>query len=305
MDVRGFVGRTGELAALDALLAGVGPTSTPICCLSGTAGVGKTTLAVHWAHRVRDRFPDGQLYVNLRGFDPGSAAVDPDKALRHFLSALGTPPELMPHDLDTRVGLYRSLRAGRRMLVVLDNARDAEHVRSLLPGVAGCCVVVTSRRSLMGLVAAEGAQPLTLDLLSPEESRLMLAARLGEARLAAEGEAATELVALCARLPLALAALAARAATDPQLPLSSLAAQVRGACAELDPFAGDDSATDVRGVFSWSYRTLSLAAARLFRLLAVHPGPDISWRAAASLADLPHGRVRELLDELACAHLVR
>jgi DNA-binding SARP family transcriptional activator len=301
-DVPRFVGRAAEVARLDTVLAGAG--SMAVCCLSGTAGVGKSTLAVHWAHRVRDRFPDGQLYVNLRGFDPGAAPMDPPDALRRFLGALNTPPERIPHDLDALVGLYRSLLAGRRVLVVLDNARDAEQVRPLLPGGAGCLVVVTSRDPLAGLVAAEGAQPFTIGLLSPGEARQMLAGRLGEPRLAAESDAADELIALCARLPLALAVLAARAATEPDLPLAGLVAQVRGAGAELDPFAGEDRATDVRGVFSWSYRTLGAPAARLFRLLALHPGPDISTRAAAALAGLLHGRARDLLTELAHAHLV-
>ncbi|MEU9888416.1 BTAD domain-containing putative transcriptional regulator [Sphaerisporangium sp. NPDC051011] len=301
-DVPRFVGRAAEVARLDAVLAEAG--SMAVACLSGTAGVGKTALAVHWAHQVRDRFPGGQLYVNLRGFDPGAAPVDPADALRRFLGALNTPPERIPQDLDALVGLYRSVLAGRRVLVVLDNARDAEQVRPLLPGGAGCLVVVTSRDPLAGLVAAEGAQPLTIGLLSPGEARQMLAARLGESRLAAEGDAADELIALCARLPLALAVLAARAATAPDLPLAGLVAQVRGARAELDPFAGEDRATDVRGVFSWSYRTLGTPAARLFRLLALHPGPEISTRAAAALAGLPHGRARELLAELAAAHLV-
>ncbi|MFI7034932.1 BTAD domain-containing putative transcriptional regulator [Microbispora rosea] len=301
-DLPHFVGRTAEVARLDAVLAGA--ASMTVCCLSGTAGVGKTTLAVHWAHRVWDRFPDGQLYVNLRGFDPDAAPVDPFDALRRFLGALNTPPERIPQDSDALVGLYRSLLAGRRVLVVLDNARDAEQVRPLLPGGARCLVLVTSRDPLTGLVAAEGAQPLTIGLLSPGEAREMLAARLGAPRLAAEGEAADDLVALCARLPLALAVLAARAATEPDLPLADLVARVRGAGAELDPFGGEDRATDVRGVFSWSYRTLGAPAARLFRLLALHPGPDVSTRAAAALAGLPHGRAGDLLTELARAHLV-
>jgi hypothetical protein len=212
--VPGFAGRTTPLGALDAA-ASVGVRSRPvtvvISAVSGTAGVGKTALAIHWAHRVRNRFPDGQLYVNLRGFDPGGAVMPPAEAVRLFLDALEVPAERIPADLDAQAALYRSLLAGRRMLVVLDNARDAEQVRPLLPGAPGCVVVVTSRSQLSGLVADAGAHPLTLDLLTRPESRQLLAARLGPERLAAEPDAVEEIVTSCARLPLALAIVAARA----------------------------------------------------------------------------------------------
>jgi tetratricopeptide (TPR) repeat protein len=280
------------------------PVTVVVSALSGTAGVGKTALAIHWAHRARTQFPDGQLYVNLRGFDPGGAAMGPTDAVRLFLDGLGVPAERIPADLDAQAALYRSLLAGRRMLVVLDNARDADQVRPLLPGVPGCVVVVTSRNDLSGLVGGAGARPLTLDLLSRSEARQLLAARLGAERLAAEPAAVEEIVTSCARLPLALALVAARAAAHPDFPLSALAGEVRDPADRLNAFADHDPGSDLRTVFSWSYQALSPSAARLFRLLGMHPGPDISAAAAASLAGLPPAQVRSLLAELTAAHLI-
>ena len=195
--VPAFTGRGAELASLDAIApragrAGRHAAAVVISAVSGTAGVGKTALAVHWAHRVAAQFPDGQLYVNLRGFDPGGAALDPGQALRGFLDALGVPATRIPEDLAAQTGLFRSLLAGKRVLVVLDNARDAEQVRPLLPGSPGCLAIVTSRDQLAGLVAAEGAVPLTLDLLTAADARDLLARRLGADRVAAEPSAADE-----------------------------------------------------------------------------------------------------------------
>ncbi|MEV4625919.1 BTAD domain-containing putative transcriptional regulator [Micromonospora sp. NPDC049523] len=304
-DGYGFAGRDRELSQLDGLLAvaGAQPTALAIVTVSGTAGVGKTTLAVHWAHLVRDRFPDGQLHLNLRGFDPSGTPVAPAEAVRGFLDALGVPTERTPAGFEAQVGLYRSLLAGRRVLLLLDNARDAEQVRPLLPGAPGCLVVVTSRDELTGLIA-EGARPLTLDLFDDDDARELLARRLGPERVAAEPEAVTRIVALCARLPLALAVLAARAATHPGFGLGVLADELGRARGGLDEFAGGDPATDARAVFSWSYLQLSPGAARMFRLLGLHPGPDIGTSAAASLAGLPVAPARALLAELARAHLV-
>ncbi|HYN96580.1 MAG TPA: NB-ARC domain-containing protein, partial [Pilimelia sp.] len=211
--VRRFVGRRAELAAL---AGAAGPV-----VLSGAAGVGKTALAVSWAHRVAARFPDGQLYVNLRGFDPAGAALTAAEAVRGFLDAFAVPPHRVPAGRDAQVGLYRSLLADRRVLVVLDNARDAEQVRPLLPGSPGCLAVVTSRGRLAGLVATEGAEPLWLDLLSPAEATELLASRVGADRLAAERAAATRLVAACARLPWALCVVAGRAAVQPARALAA------------------------------------------------------------------------------------
>jgi DNA-binding SARP family transcriptional activator len=306
LDVHGFTGRTDQLAHLDAILtrAASQPTAVIISAVSGMAGVGKTALALHWAHRRSDRFPDGQLYVNLRGFDPAGSILSPAKAVRGFLDALGVSAERIPVDLDAQAALYRSLMAGRRMLVVLDNARDADQVRVLLPGSPGCLVVVTSRNRLSGLVALEGAQPLILDLLDRDEARQLLARRLGDDRVAAEPEAADEIITRCAQLPLALAVVAARAATHPQFSLDMLAGQLREARGSLDAFSDEGSATDLRAVFSWSYQELGPAAARLFRLLGLHPGADISALAAASLAGAPPSEVRLLLAELTRANLL-
>ncbi|HEY0542673.1 MAG TPA: BTAD domain-containing putative transcriptional regulator [Actinoallomurus sp.] len=308
-DVYGFTGRDTELHHLDELLteasspAGTGGTVV-ISAIHGTAGIGKTALALHWAHKVAGRFGDGQLYVNLRGFDPTGSPVAPTEAVRGFLDAFDVPPERISATLEAQVGLYRSLLAGRRVLVVLDNARDAEQVRPLLPGAPGCMAVVTSRNQLAGLVASAGARPMTLDLPTEAEARDLLAHRLGPDRLAAGRAAVSEIIALCARLPLALAIVATRAAMQPAFPLAVLADELREARGGLGEFAGPDPATDVRAVFSWSYLQLSPAAARLFRLLGLHPGSDIATPAAASLAGQPISEVRPLLTELAEAHLV-
>jgi DNA-binding SARP family transcriptional activator/tetratricopeptide (TPR) repeat protein len=298
-DVFGFAGRDEELRRLDDIVA----AGARIVAVSGTAGVGKTSLVVRWAHRVRDEFPGGQLYVNLRGFDPAEAPVSPTVVVREFLDALAVPVQRIPTTFEAQVGLYRSLLANRRVLVVLDNARDAEQARQLLPGSPTCLVLVTSRDALAGLVAA-GAHPLTVDLLAAGEARQLLVGRLGADRVNAEPRAVSEIIGLCARLPLALAVVAARAATNPTFGLATLARELGDARNSLDEFAGTDPATDPRAVFSWSYLQLTEDAARLFRLVSLHPGPDVSTTAAASLAGLPPGRVRPLLAELTQARLV-
>jgi DNA-binding SARP family transcriptional activator/tetratricopeptide (TPR) repeat protein len=305
-DVRGFAGRETQLAQLDRLLATTGeqPTAVVISAVSGTAGVGKTTLAVHWGHRVAKEFPDGQLYVNLRGFDPSGSPMSPAEAVRGFLDALDVPARSIPLTLDGQIGLYRSQLAGRRMLVLLDNARDTEQVRPLLPARPGCVAVVTSRNQLPGLVAIEGAHSLSLDVLSTAEARQVLARRLGEHVVGADPGAVDEIVSRCSRLPLALAIVCARAATNPGSTLATLAIELRDAQGGLQASDGGDPAIDVRSVFSWSYRTLSPDAARLFRLLGLHPGPDLSAAAAASLAATPPAQVRPLLTELTRAHLL-
>ena len=305
-----FAGRAAELARLDSILPGLaegGPADRVgaiTALITGTAGVGKTALAVHWAHRVATQFPDGQLYVNLRGFDPVGPALDPSQALRGFLDAFAVVPERIPAGLDGQVALYRSLLAGRRVLVVLDNARDAEQVRPLLPGSPGCLAVVTSRNHLTGLIATQGAHLLDLDLLPPAEARELLARRLGAGRAGREPDAVEQIMAGCARLPLALTIAAARAATSPDFPLAVFAAELGEAGRVLDPFDSGDVATDVRAVFSWSYRALSRGAARLFRLLGLHPGPDITLGAAASLAGITPDQARAMLAELTRGHLL-
>ncbi|HEX6684382.1 MAG TPA: tetratricopeptide repeat protein [Candidatus Limnocylindrales bacterium] len=303
---RHFVGRTAELQSLDELAeeaARVSDTAV-IAAIDGTAGVGKTALAVHWAHLAADQFPDGQLYLNLRGFDPVGPAIAPAQAVRAFLDALSVPAEQIPVGLEAQAALYRSVLAGRRVLVVLDNARDSAHVRPLLPGSPGCLAVVTSRRRLTGVITAEGAQPLTLRLFSNAESRELLIRRLGPQRPAAEPEATSEIIASCARLPLALSIVGARAGAYPQFPLSALAGELRSTRGGLEAFNDGDPSLDVRSVFSWSYGQLDQETARLFRLLGLHPGPDISVAAAASLAAVPAEQARAAMRELARAHLV-
>jgi DNA-binding SARP family transcriptional activator len=295
-----FAGRAAHLDELDTLLGTAGSGVAVITAIGGTAGVGKTALAVHWAHRVADRFPDGQLYVNLRGFDPAGAAVAPADAVRGFLDALGVAPPHVPATLPQQVNLYRSLMTSRRMLVLLDNARDAEQVRPLLPGSPGCRTVLTSRNQLASLIAIEGAQPLTLDVLPDAEARELLARRLGADRLERGPGSVQKIIERTARLPLALAIVAARAAMQPDLPLAALVDQLSA----LAPLAGGDPATDLRAVFSWSYERLSPPAARLFRLLGTHPGPDVTAPAAAALVGLPASRAAAHLAELTGAHLL-
>jgi tetratricopeptide (TPR) repeat protein len=301
-----FAGRSDELAALTDLLGqrvNTGGTVV-ISAIGGTAGVGKTALAVYWAHQVADRFPDGQLYVNLRGFDPSGQVMAPAEAVRRFLDALGVPPERIPVDLDAQAALYRSEMASKRILVVLDNARDTAQVRPLLPGAPTCLVVVTSRNQLTGLIAADGAHPITLDLLTNNEARQLLAQRLGADRVAAEPAAVGEIITRCAHLPLALALVAARAALSPHAGLPLLAEQLRDAEHRWQMLTGDDPTTDVQAVFSWSYQALTPAAARLFRLIGLNPGPDLSAAAADSLAGLPANTIRPVLTELTQASLL-
>jgi DNA-binding SARP family transcriptional activator len=302
-----FTGRAAELAALTGLLdqAGAKPAGTVvISAIGGTAGVGKTALAVHWAHRVAGRFGDGQLYVNLRGFDPSATPAAPEGAMRGFLDALGVPTERIPPGPEAQTGLYRSLLAGKRMLIVVDNARDEQQVRPLLPASPGSLVLVTSRSQLSGLAAAEGAGLISLDVLSHGEAVQLLTARLGTARAAAEPAAVDQIASLCACLPLALAVAAARAAARPGFPLAALAGELADSAGRLDALDAGDPAASVRAVFSWSTRQLTDQAARMFRLLGVHPGPDITVPAAASLAALAEADARRLLGRLARAHLI-
>ncbi|GAA3452616.1 AfsR/SARP family transcriptional regulator [Dactylosporangium matsuzakiense] len=301
--VTGFVGRAAWLARLDALLPDGSP-ATPIAAVSGPGGIGKTTLAVHWAHRVQDRFPDGQLYVNLRGFDPTAAPADPADVLRDCLEALGVPGSAVPDRFEARSALYRTTLADRRVLVVLDNARDADHVRPLLPGSRHCLTLVTSRDQLTGLVA-EGGRALPLDAFSAAEARALLAHRLDAGR-AADADAATgRIVERCAGLPLALTIVTARLATNPHLSLEAVADELARSRRRLDPFTGGDVVTDVRAVFSWSYRIVSPGAARLFRFMGLlHVGPDIGLAAAAALLELSPQDARPLLTQLVRGHLI-
>ncbi len=301
---RGFTGRAGELRSLSALLERDPRDSidVPIAVVTGMAGIGKTGLALHWAHAVAGRYQDGQLFVNLQGFSPSGAPVAPAEVLSGFLTALSVPPARIPEDTHGRAALYRSLLVGKRMLIVLDNARDAEQVRPLLPGSPGCLVLVTSRNRLTGLAAAEGAQLIPLEVLTEAESYDLLAAKLGRLWVTAEPAAVSELISLCGRLPLALCNVAARAIARPGLPLTTLAESMRDVW--LDALETWEAATSVRMVFSWSLAKLGRPAARMFRLLAVHPGPDITVPAAASLAGVQLGQAYLALTELCDEHLL-
>ena len=300
--VASFTGRAAELQALTRMLdrAGAGaPGTVVISAIGGTAGVGKTALALHWAHQVAAQFPDGQLHVNLRGFAPSGSPATPAGVVRGFLDGLGVPPERIPALPDAQAGMYRALLADRKMLIVLDNARDEQQVRPLLPTSPGSLVLVTSRSQLAGLAVADGARLLTLDVLSHDEAVQLLIARIGHARATAELEAVGEIANLCGCLPLALAVAAARAAARPGLPLAALAADLSDAAQRLDVLDCGDAAVSVRAVFSWSYRQLTTGAARMFRLLGLHPGPEISVPAAASLAGIGEPEARQTLGELA------
>ncbi|MGH8921280.1 MAG: NB-ARC domain-containing protein, partial [Actinomycetes bacterium] len=266
-------------------------------------GVGKTALALRWAHRVRGDFPDGQLYVNLRGYDPGQP-LSADDVLAGFLRALGLAGHDIPLEVDERAAAYRSLLDGRRMLVVLDNAATVEQIRPLLPGTPSAMVVVTSRDSLAGLVARDGARRLGLDLLPPEDAVSLLRVLIG-ARVEVEPDAAMTLANQCARLPLALRVAAELAVARPTTSLAVLVAELVDEQLRLHLLdAGGDPRTAVRGVFSWSYQHLPADAARAFRLLGLHPGPDLDLYAAAALTDTTPGQAQHLLGLLARAHLV-
>jgi len=323
-DVPAFTGRAAELAELDRLLGSPAAAASPgmgharaaggqdgpgrapaavISAVSGTAGVGKTALAIRWAHRAAGRFPDGQLHVNLRGYDP-AGPVTAANALAGLLRALGVPGPDIPPGEDQRAARYRSLLAGQRMLIVLDNASSVAQVRPLLPGTPGCAVVVTSRDALAGLVARDGAARLDLGLLPLPEAVALLTELIGE-RAAADPSAAAELARQCARLPLALRVAAELATARPAVPLADLVADLAGQQQRLDLLdAAGDPRTAVRAVFSWSYQQLSADAARTFRLLGIHAGPDVSVPAAASLAATAEAAARRLLRELTRAHLI-
>ncbi|MFD6532129.1 helix-turn-helix domain-containing protein [Streptomyces sp. NPDC060184] len=275
-----------------------------ISAIGGMAGVGKTALAVHWAHQVADRFPHGQLYVNLRGFEHADKPLDPGEALGGFLRALGVPSGDIPLGTDERGVQFRERTKSRRLIVVLDNASSAEQVRPLLPASTGCLTIVTSRNQLPGLSAAEGASLVSLDVWTEAEALAALAARIGEERCRAEPEGAAQLVALCGYLPLAVAVVGVQLSAEPRMPLRLAVRELREARPRLDGLAVADHRVDVRIVFSRSYQALTPGTARFFRYLAVHPGPAVTAQAAASLADVELGQARRHLRELTSASLL-
>jgi tetratricopeptide (TPR) repeat protein len=304
-DVAAFTGRRTQLAELDRLLAEstVDANAVVISAVSGTAGVGKTALAVHWGHRVAKAFPDGQLYLNLRGYDP-DRPMQAAEALEVFLRTLGVEAAAIPHRLDERAARYRTLLADRKMLVLLDNAHSVDQVRDLLPGSPSCLVLVTSRGTLPGLVVRHGAVRINLDVLTREEAIALLRRLIGP-RLDDEPERAAALVERCARLPLAIRIAAELAAARPSVPLSQLVDELGDESRRLDLLAtGEDDYTTVRTVFSWSCRHLSDDALSAFQLLGLHPGRDIDLDAAAALLGVDRTATRRLLDLLCRAHLV-
>ena len=312
--VYAFTGRADQLSTLDSMLAGTGaepagpPATQPASrtmvttVIAGAAGVGKTALAVHWAHRVAEAFGDGQLYVDLRGYD-SDRPVHPAEVLAGFLRTLGVDGRAIPATLAERAARYRSLMSGRRMLVVLDNANTADQVRPLLPGGGSCQVLVTSRDSLTGLIARDGARRIELELLTVAEATTLLHALVGE-RVHAEPEAAAALIDQCARLPLALRIAAELAAARRPHPLAELVDELADQRHRLDLLQpADDERTAVRTVFCWSYRQLPVAEARLFRRLGLHPGADHDAHAATALAGTDVAVARLELAGLVRAHL--
>lgn len=309
-EVSAFVGRRREFELLQSWVRGGGGAGTAAggsVLIVGTAGVGKTSLAVGFAHRIRNDFPDGQLFVNLRGYDPGPP-LSSAAALERFLRALGVPLGAIPVDLEERAELYRTLLADHRILIVLDNAATVGQVRPLLPGEPGCLVLVTTRGRLSGLSAREGTHRISLGLLDQAEAVALVEETTAPYRDPDPPEQVSELVALCARLPLALRIVAERAAVRPHMPLRELISDLRRESSLWDALSAEDSAdpdTDaVRSVFAWSYRALPPAAAKAFRRLGLHPGPEFGSGAAAAVVGDDLKRTRGLLDILVGGHLL-
>jgi tetratricopeptide (TPR) repeat protein/DNA-binding SARP family transcriptional activator len=301
-DVAGFTGRCEHLKQLDELLRDDGDreTAVVISAIAGTAGVGKTALAVRWGHRVSDRFPDGQLYVDLRGYARGEP-VRPLDALTQFLRSLGEPAGEIPVEESAAAARYRSSLAGRRVLVLLDNAADAGQVRPLLPASPGCLVLITSRHRLSDLVARDGARRLSLDVLDVDEAQLLLVRILGGERVAAEPDAAAELARMCSYLPLALRIAAATLLDHPARRIDDLVIELRRDA--LSTLEIDDEHSGVRAAFELSYRALTPDARRVFRLAGLAPGPDVTAEAAAALTGMTVPVAGRLLERLAGAHL--
>jgi DNA-binding SARP family transcriptional activator len=305
-DVAGFTGRADALKKLDELLPDGAATPGPvvITAIAGTAGVGKTALAVHWAHNVAERFPDGQLYINLRGYTPGAGPLRSVEALSMLLRSLGLPSEQIPVEEAEASTRYRSMLADLNMLVVLDNARSVEQIRPLLPGSPGCLVLITSRDRLTGLVARDGARRITLDVLTPNEAYALLTRLLGHDRVAAEPDAVADLAKVCAYLPLGLRIAAAQLDGHPDRRIGSLVRDLTTGNRLTTLDVADDPETALRTTFDLSYRIIPGAAQRLFRLLGLVPGPTFTTDAAAALMDLPLEETRQVLDRLRTAHLI-
>ncbi|QTR06482.1 tetratricopeptide repeat protein [Saccharothrix algeriensis] len=302
---RSFTGRAAELAALTASLDEAPSGTVVISAIGGSGGIGKTWLALAWAHRHRDRFPDGQLFVDLRGFSPDGEPVAAETAVRGFLDTLGVEPDRVPGDPGARAALFRSLIAGRRVLIVLDNAATADQVVPLLPGDGSAAVLVTSRNRLTELITRHGAHPLRVDVLPDAEARQVLVDRLGARRVEAEPDAVRRLLACCGGLPLALGVVAARATVHPDFPLSALADELHDTATRLAALDDGNPATSLPEVLSWSVDALGERPARVLALLGLAPGPDTGLRAAADLAGLDVAATRSALRALEDLHLVQ
>lgn len=301
-----FVGREAELEMLNEMLNdGRGPGAPAIVAIVGAAGVGKTTLAVQWAHCVRQHFPDGILFANMRGHDPASTPTPPSEQLTSFLKALGIGPAQIPKRKDDRATLFRSALDGRRVLVVLDNVASADQARPFLLGAPGCVVVLTSRNRLSGLVSRYGAMRITVELFSPVDAVALLRQTIGEERADVEPAAIDRLAELCDRMPLALRVAAERAGSHTSMSLGALADQLAAERSRLDVLAEpDDDFANIRAVLSWSYRSLSAEQACVFRILGLHPGPEVSAPAAGAMTQLPPDDVAPLLEGLVANHLL-
>jgi tetratricopeptide (TPR) repeat protein len=300
---RGFTGRDEQVAALDALLMPAGEGPVPIAVVSGMAGAGKTALAVHWAHHAADAFPDGQLYADLIGYGPAGRPADPTDVLGGFLRALGVPPDQVPVDAGERAAEFRSRLSGRKVLVVLDNARGEDQVRPLLPGAATCAVIVTSRHPMTGLIVDHGAELVSIGLLSATDATTLLRTLIGS-RSDAEPAAVAALAEHCAQLPLALRIAAGLARSQPTMALAELATTLADKRTRLDTLDAGDARTAARTVFSWSYEQLPSDVAWAFRLLGLSPGASVGQHVLAALADVPPAEALRLLNSLARGQMV-
>jgi DNA-binding SARP family transcriptional activator len=300
-----FVGRAAELKELSRYVTqAAGSGAGPVVVISGMAGIGKTALVVRWAHEHAERFPDGQLYIDLQGFHPSNVPVKPAVVARRLLEALGVPPTRIPTAPDAQLDYYRAVLAGQRILLILDNARNSAHVRPLLSGSSECLILVTSRNMLASLLALDGAFPINLGLLSTSEGRELMTRRLGEERMAGEAEASEELIGLCNGIPLALNLAVAHAVLRPRHDLGDLVQRLGDARRRLDGLTDEDPTTGMRSLFWSSYDALSTPAKRMFRLLGAHPGLDFTLLAAGSISALAEDQAAKAIDELAHAHMV-
>lgn len=302
--VAGFVGRESSLAVLDTLVTDGSPR-VGISIITGPPGVGKTALALHWAHRVRRRFPDGDLYIDMRGHGP-QKSLSFEQGIDVFLRSLSVPKEAIPVDVEERTALFRSILGDKRILVVIDNVASVQQIRHLLPGSSRCVVLITSRSRLASLVAREGAKRVTLDVLSPEDAVRLLSEAIGEDRVDANPTAALRLAELCSYLPLALRVVGEQAASRPHASVADLVDELESEHSRLDSLASqEDELVDVRAVFSWSYRALTPDQQKVFRLLGLHPGAEIADVAVGALVDAPVPHIRSQLRGLSAAHLVQ